>query len=165
MIETTLNRQQAEALFAQESFPVRTVSHMVANVVPMYRIIELFGVDVGKWAEENIGLHPETREPGCLSGSTPFSVDRDSGEIMHYTTSDGFFFIVAEHNLRTATRQALERESGRQWATIWEARCKRLEAADAEEERKQEERRAKRAAARKAKQEAQQAIKTTAEPA
>lgn len=165
MIETTLNRQQAEALFAQESFPVRTISHMVANVVPMYRIIELFGVEVGQWIDENIGLHPETREPGCLSRNTPFSIDRNSGEMMHYATADGFFSIVAEHNLRMATRQAFERESGRQWAAIWEARCKRLEAADAEEDRKQEERRAKREAARKAKQEAQQAIKTTAEPA
>lgn len=162
MIETTLNRQQAEALFAQESFPVRTVSHMVANVVPMYRILELFGVEVGQWIDYNIGLHPETREPGCLSNSTPFSVDRDSGETMYYVTADGFFFIVAEHNLRTATRQALERESGRQWAAIWEARCRRLDAADAEETRRQKERNAKRAAARKAKQEARQTAEAPA---
>lgn len=157
MIETTLNCQQAEALFAKESFPVWTVSHMVANVVPMYRIIELFGVEVGQWIEQNIGLHPETRKPGCLSSNTPFSIDPVTREAMYYTTADGFFSIVAEHNLRTATRQARERESGRQWAAIWEARCKRLDAADAEEERK-----IKRAAARKAKQEAQQSANAPA---
>ena len=155
MIETTLNRQQAEALFAQESFPVRTISHMIANVVPMYRIIELFGVEIGQWAEKNIGLHPETRVPGCLSDKTPFSHSPHTGKMMHFVSADGFFTIVAEHNLYTADKQAHECEAGRQWNAIWDERCARLDAADAEDERKREERRAKRTAARKAKQEAQ----------
>lgn len=155
MIETTLNLQQAQELFEKEAIPIKNIPHEIMSMVPAYRIIELFGVDIGQWVEANAGLHPDTGKVGCLSSNTPSAFNFIDGKMLIFVDRNGFLKIVAEHNLRIVSAQARESESGKQWAMIWQARCDRLKAIDAEEERKREERRAKRAAARKKKQESE----------
>lgn len=153
MIETTLTLQQAKVLFEKEAIPIKTVGHEIVSLLPVYRVIEFFGVDIGRWVEANIGLQPDTGKVGCLSSNTPSSfID---GKHLIFVDMNGLFEIVAEHNSRIVHMQEQESEAGKQWSMIWEARRARLKSIDDEEERKREERRAKRAAARKKKQESE----------
>lgn len=146
MIETTLSLQQAEELFRQEGVLFGT-----ENTIPVFRAVELFGAAAGEWIEKNMGSQPHHLQGGrdyngrgaCTEGS-PF---------IDFLYRPGFFKLVSDHNYRILAQQYKVSEGGRIWREIWQARCDRLDAEEAEEERKREERRAKRAAARKKKQE------------
>lgn len=145
MIETTLSMQQAEDLFQREGILLGA-----EDAVPVFRIVELFGVYAGKWIEENIGSQPHHLTPGrdhnARGGCT------EECPLIEYLYRPGFFKLVTAHNYSVLARRYKTSEGGRIWREIWQARCDRIAA---EEERRREERRAKRAANRKKKQESE----------
>ena len=147
MIDYTLNRQQADELFDREA-----ILFGKSNGVPEFRMVELFG----EWAGEFFEKH--AHHNGHMNGGEDYNTWGDCGSdrpILHYLCRSGFLKIVSEHNYRQALAGHRESEAGRVVDALWQARSERLEAQEAEEERKRAERRAKREAARKAKQEAQ----------
>lgn len=156
MIETTLSKQQAEALFANEAILVGCK----CESVPMYRIGELFGVEMMEWFNSCI--------PNKFKGGEHYNViyrESEENPFIPFVFHDTFMSIVCRHNIKLITQAHKARESGRQWDLIRAEANARLDALDAEEERKREERKAKRAAARKAKLEAQRAADAETEVA
>lgn len=154
MIETTLSKQQAEALFQEEGIMFDNM-----NVLPVFRAVELFGKSAGEWIERNIGIKGNL-QPGQDHNSR--GACSEEAPLIDYLYHSGFFKLVEYHNYCVVAQRYKTTEGGRVWREIWEARCARLNALDAEEDRKREERKAKRAAARKAKLEAQKAAEATA---
>lgn len=154
MIETTLSKQQAEALFAREAILLGTGMFITRNneSVPMHRIGELFGVEMMEWFETGTHNHFKGGEDYNIIGG-----GSDGSPFIHIVYHDGFMNIVCRHNRKLVAQAHKTSEAGRQWDLIEAAAQARLDALDAEEDRKREERKAKRAAARKAKLEAQKA--------
>lgn len=144
MIDYTLNRQQAEALFDAEAVLFGT-----SNGIPEYRIVELFGEWAGAFMEKHI--HSE----GYLAGGRDWNAWGDCGQerpMLRYLLRPGLLKIASEHNYRIALSNHRSSEAGRVVDALWQARKEVLEAREAEEERKRAERKAKREASRKAKQ-------------
>ena len=149
-IITTLNKEQAESLFAREAILIGA-----NDVIPEHRIVELFGEWAGAFIEKTLSLDgymtagKDWNGAGACSAEEPF---------IHVFYRSGFFKIVSKHNYRLTVQAHRLSEGGKVMDEQWRLRSERLEAAEAEEARKQEERRTKRAAARKAKQAAQESV-------
>lgn len=142
VITYPINSQQANTLFADNA-----VMMSGSDVIFDYRAAELFGPEVCTWAEN------------CMGSDSYLSPGKDwnswgAGKCRYFTRS-GFSKLVSHHNYLICVKEYDMSEGGKIWNDLWQARCERMDAADAEEERKREERRAKREAARRAKQEAQ----------
>jgi len=137
MIETTLNRQQAEALFAENA-----VVMSGKDVIYDYKIAELFGRECCVWAE------------ACMRDGGYLDDDYSAFGSVHcmFFFKSGFNKLVSWHNDRISSAEYKASAGGQIWDELWTARRARLAALDAEEERKREERKAKRAEARRAKQ-------------
>lgn len=119
MIEAFLNKQQAEALFAQECILLGS-----ENVVPIARTVELFGRSCAEWIESGIGL-------GCyLRGGYHYNMWSAGGANVHYLTYSGFQQAVSWHNCRLFSQRPTEGSTA--WAEIWAARVGKLDAKDAE---------------------------------
>ena len=144
-ITHTLNKAQADALFAEHA-----VFMGGKDVVFVYKAAELFGPDVMAWAERCMKhdgyMKPGNDWDGWGSGC--------NGDGISFFCESGFKKLVSQCNAILATKEHRASEGGKMWDSLWEARCARLDAEDAEDQRRREERKAKRAAARKAKQEA-----------
>ena len=140
-ITFTLNKTQADALFAENAIVM-----CGRDVIPDYKVAELFGYDVCAWAESCM-KHGGFMVPGADYNSW-------SGFCFNFFLKSGFDKLVSQHNSITMQSEYANSKGGKIWAGLWEARSASLAALDAEEDRKREERKAKRAAARKAKQEA-----------
>lgn len=140
-IEYAMNKEQAEALFAEHA-----VMMGERDVIFDYVVADLFGPEACVWAES------------CMGSDHYLELGPDWGSWgscgCHYFKRSGFMKLVSWHNYHICLAEYQASEGGKIWDGLWQARQERLDAADAEEERKREERRAKRAAARKAKQEA-----------
>ena len=147
-----LNKAQADALFAETAIMIGG-----RDVVLTCPAADLFGADVLTWAEP------------CMKHEGYFALGLDwnnwSGDCYYFYKS-GFDKLVSQHNNLVSQSERNNSEGGRIWRAIWDARCARLDAEDAEDERKRMEAKAKRAAARKARKEAAaQAAQEAAEQA
>ncbi len=138
MIEHTLNLQQADDFFDREA-----ILFGKSNGIPEYRIVELFG----EWAGAFFVKHAHCN--GYMIAGEDFnSLGGGSSDIplIHFLYRAGFRKVVTEHNFRCAVAHHRSNEAGRVVDVLWQARHERLEAAEAEEERKRQARRKKRAA-------------------
>lgn len=141
-IEYMLNKAQADELFEENAVLIGS-----SNAVFDYKIAELFGDDVCIWAESCMGAKRFLEPGNDWSSWGPCECN--------YFRRSGFNKIVSHHNYLAGVKQYRSSEGGAIWDNLWKARRERMEAAEAEEDRKREERKAKRAASHKAKQEAE----------
>lgn len=139
MIEKALNQSEIEALFAENA--VFAYSH---DVVPEYRLVELFGDWVALYCDKHCVFK------GYLINET--CTFHQAGRGLNLA---GVKKIVTEHNERVLHTTLEQTESGKLITAIWNERCARLDELD----RQEEEKRKARAAARKARK----ATKQTAE--
>lgn len=150
MIETTLTRAQAEDLYEKESalYGCGFYKESPEAGIPLYRIGELFGMRMLKRFIDGQGInYIGGRDFGTVGGYD----DDPILDVIHFR---GFLRIVCQHNCWIAHERQRGSKAGSYLETLEIARSARLEASEAEEQRKREERKAKRAASRKAKQEA-----------
>lgn len=138
MITKAINSEQANVLFLENA-----VMMDCGDVIYDYRVAELFGQEVCKWAESCM------RFDGYMKSGTDWN--SWGGCHCNYFTRTGFRKIVSHHNYLVSAMESEKSEGGRIWRNLWQARHERMEEAEREEERKREERRAKRAATRNAK--------------
>lgn len=139
-IEHTLNKAQADALFLENAVAISG-----RDVIYDYKAAELFGADVCAWAES------------CMKFEGYIDPGKDYnawGSGSNYFCKSGFDKLVSQHNYTICLSERKTSEGGRIWDELWAARGARLDALDAEDQRKREERKAKRTGSRKAKQEA-----------
>ena len=146
MITTFLNKVAAEQLFSEEAI----VMANGAEVIPEYRIVEIFGESSAIFMEKNM------KYDGYLKwGSDCTSMGGDSIDIMiNYLYKSGFYKIVAYHNYLCSVQAHRASKAGSIVDALWKAREERIAAKDAEDaanEAKRAERAAKRKAAREAK--------------
>lgn len=143
MINEVLNKAAAVELFEKEAILFGT-----SDVVPFYRAVELFGEEAAIFIEENMG-------DGYLKFGDDFSgwgACSDERPFTSYLYKAGFLKLVTEHNYLRVVKAHKESEAGKIIDRYEEERVRRIEEADAEEERKRAERKAKRAAAKAAKE-------------
>lgn len=144
MIDKVLNKAEAVELFEKEAILFGT-----NDVVPFYRAIELFGEEAAVFFDENI------KWEGYLKGGEDWNAwgaCTDKKPITNYLYKAGFLKLVTEHNYQLVIKAHSESEGGRIFDKHWEERGRRIEEAEAEEERKRAERKAKRAAAKAARE-------------
>ena len=144
MINEVLNKAAAVELFEKEAILFGT-----SDVVPFYRAIELFGEEAAAFFDENI------KWEGYLKGGEDWNAwgaCTDKRPITNYLYKAGFLKLVTEHNYQLVIKAHSESEGGHIFDSYWEKRSRRIEEADAEEERKRAERKAKRAAAKAARE-------------
>lgn len=156
IIKTTLNKAQADALFEEECIFIG------GDVIPEYRIVELFGADVAAWAEEH-SKHEGYLQWGrdvnscCSAFSGPHEI--------RYFTRTGFYKVVTRLNVLKHVEAHKQSPAGQIIDEVWKARAARQAAADAEEIRQMDEAKAKRAAARAARKAAKEAQQAQEKPA
>ena len=141
-IEYAMNKAQSD-----EVFNANAVMMSGRDVIFDYKIYELFGSEACAWAESC--MHHQ----GYLDWGKDCNTWGDGD--CNYFYKSGYEKLVSRHNYCTSLAEYKDSEGGRVWDGLWQARSERMEAAEAEGERKKEERKAKRAAARKAKHETQ----------
>ena len=139
MIEKALSQSEIEALFAENA--VFAYSH---DVVPEYRLVELFGDWVARYCDENCVFK------GYLDNET--CTFHQAGRGLNLA---GVKKIVTEHNERVLHATLEQTEAGKLITAIWNERCARLDELD----RQEEEKRKARAAARKTRRAAKQKTK------
>lgn len=155
IIQTTLNKAQADALFEEECI------FMGEDVVPEYRIVELFGAYMAEWAERNIHFE------GYLQGGRDYNewgIGSLGAHRVNYYKA-GFYKVISHHNAILAVKRHQQSPAGQIIEDVWEARAARQAAADAEDERRMNEAKAKRAAARAARKAAKEAQQAKEKPA
>lgn len=140
-INYAMNQMQAEKLFAAEA-----VFMYSADVVPEYRVIELFGDDMARWLD-SCCVHE-----GYMKGGRDYNYGGDCGSMIRFFYKEGFYKIVSKANHAQVLQIHRNSEAGKLADQVMEERVQELRRQDAEEERKRQERRAKRAAAKAAKE-------------
>lgn len=130
-ITYTMNRMQADHLFAAEA-----VFMYSADVIPEYRVIELFGNDMAAW------LDSCCRHEGYMRGGRDYNCCGDCPGMIHYFYREGFYKIVSKSN--GARILQAHQNSEALVDKVWEKRVQELRRQDAENESK-----AKRAAEEK----------------
>lgn len=149
MIDYTLSKKQADRLFDKEA-----VFFWSNDGIPEHRIVELFGEWAGEFIVEN-AYHDGHLIPGT-DWNAGGSCSKEE-PLIHYFCRSGFYKIVSKNNYRLTVQAHRASEGGKVMDEQWKLRRERIEAAEAEDERRRAERRAKREAAKRAKQEAQNA--------
>lgn len=153
IIKTPLNKAQANALFEEECI------FMGDDVVPEYRIVELYGPDIAAWAETCSCFE------GYLQAGRDYNVwGHGYKKHLRVFHKAGFMKCTAQHNSRFVEARHDQSPAGQIIKKVWEARDAQQAAADAEELRRAEEAKAKRRAAREARK-AQQAQEKPADRA
>ena len=140
-INYTMNLAQANALFDKEA-----VFMYSADMVPEYRVIELFGNDMAAW------LDSCCRHEGYMRGGRDYNYGGDCHDMIRFFYREGFYKIVSKANGAQILQSHRNSEAGKLVDKVMEERVQELRRQDAEEERKRAERRAKRAAAKAAKE-------------
>lgn len=140
-INYAMNQMQAEKLFAAEA-----VFMYSADVVPEYRVIELFGDDMARW------LDFCCRHEGYMKGGRDYNCGGDASDVIRYFYKAGFYKIVSKANHARLLQSHRDSEAGKLVDKVREEREQELRRQDAEKNRRLHERRAKRAAAKAAKE-------------
>lgn len=136
-ITYAMNQMQADNLFAAEAVFMHS-----ADVIPEYRVIELFGDDMARW------LDSCCRYEGYMRGGRDYNFVGDCHEMIRYFYREGFYKIVSKANGARMLQSHQNSEAGKLADEVMEERTQKLARQDAENERKRQERRAKRAAAK-----------------
>lgn len=134
-INRTLNRAQAEELFAAEA-----VFMYSADMIPEYRVIELFGDDMAQW------LDSCCHYDGYMKGGQDYNICGDCGSLIRFFYMTGFLKIVSKANHAQALQAHRNSEAGKLADRLSEECAQKLQELDEEAEHKRQERRAKRAA-------------------
>ena len=148
VIDRTLSRQAAEALFEEEA-----ILFGESNAVPEFRIVEIFG----EWAGTFIEKH--THYKGYFEGGRDYNGWGDCSHerpMLNYLYRRGFLKIVSEHNYRLSLRAHRSSAAGEVVDRIWRIRQEAMDAADREAAQNKSERKAKRKNAQGAKAEIQE---------
>lgn len=150
-IKTLINKEQALKMFDEEAalFGCGAFVESSDTGMPLYRIGELFGLQMLDWFEHDKGT---VFKPGLDYGLVGGGACADV--FLSVVHQHGFMRFVCRHNRMLAHESHMTSEAGKHLNILYAERSARLAAEDAENQRKREERKAKRAAARKAKQEA-----------
>lgn len=128
IIQTTLNKAQADALFEEECIFIGE------DAVPEYRLVELFGAYIAELVERC------THTEGFLQGGKDYnewglgSLDTN---LRHFYRA-GFYKIVSHNNVRLSLERHLQSPAGNVIDSVWKARKERQAAEDAEEIRRME---------------------------
>lgn len=117
-IITTLNKEQAESLFAREAILIGA-----NDVIPEHRIVELFGEWAGAFIEKTLSLDgymtagKDWNGAGACSAEEPF---------IHVFYRSGFFKIVSKHNYRLTVKHTDSVREAKSWtnsggsaANVW----------------------------------------------
>lgn len=137
-INYAMNQMQAERLFAAEA-----VFMCSADVVPEYRVIELFGDDMARWLD-SCCVHE-----GYMKGGRDYNYGgANCDSMIRVFYKEGFYKIVSRANQAQVLQMHRNSEAGKLADQVMEERVQELRRQDAEHERKLQERRAKRAAAK-----------------
>ena len=140
-INYTMNLAQANSLFDAEA-----VFMYSADVIPEYRVIELFGNDMAAW------LDSCCRHDGYMKAGRDYNYGGDVSETIRFFYKSGFYKVVSKSNHRLLLHAHRSCDAGKLADAIMEERIRELARQDAEAECKKKERRAKRAAAKVAKE-------------
>lgn len=132
MIEKALNQSEIEALFSQNA-----IFAYSRDVVPEYRLVELFGDWVAQYCDKCCVYNGYLSEEVCTFA-----------EAMRGFNLAGVKKIVTEHNKHVLHVIMEQTEAGKLVTAVWNERCARLEDSD----RQEEEKRKARATARKNRQ-------------
>lgn len=143
-ITNMLSREEAVELFEKEAILMGT-----SNTVPFFRAIELFGEEAAEFFSESIGYdgYLKIGDDWNLWGACT-----ERKPATRYLYKAGFLKLVTEHNYFLTIKAHEESEGGHIFDRYWEERSRKIDEADAEEERKRAERKAKRAAAKATKE-------------
>lgn len=144
IIKETLKKDQITELFEQESFFLYS-----QDVIPEYRVIELFGESFAEWLDQCC-VHEGYMKPGADYNEDGAGI----GQMKKFFYLSGFRKIVSKHNSEIMRELHSQSEAGKIIDQIVQRNIEELDRLDREDERKREERRKKRAAA-KAKKEQQ----------
>lgn len=140
-INYTMNLAQANSLFDAEA-----VFMYSADVVPEYRVIELFGDEMAAWLD-SCCLYE-----GYMKAGRDYGAAGDVGEMIRYFYKSGFHKIVSKFNHRLLLHAHRASDAGKLADAVFEERVRELNRKESEEERKRAERRAKRAATKATKE-------------
>lgn len=144
MINEVLNKAAATELFEKEAILMGE-----SDAIPFYRAVELFGEEAARFLGENASFDGYVKCGMDWNGTGACSEERP---FTSYLYKAGFFKVVTEHNYLRVIKAHKESEAGKLIDRYKEERVRRIEEADAEEERKKAERKAKRAAAKDARE-------------
>lgn len=134
-INHTLSRAQAEALFAAEA-----VFLYSADMIPEYRVIELFGDDIAKWLDSCCGYN------GYMKGGQDYNYCGDYDSLIRSFYMPGFLKIVSKANHAQTLQSHRNSEAGKLADRLSEEREQKPQELDEEAERKRQKRKAKRTA-------------------
>lgn len=138
IITQTLKKDQIRELFEQESFFMFS-----QDVIPEYRVIELFGESFAEWLDSCCSFE------GYMKGGSDYKLCGDgSDRMMRYFYLPGFLKIVSKHNEKILRELHSQSGAGLIVNQIYDRKREELDRLDREEELKREERRRKRAEAR-----------------
>lgn len=140
-INYAMNKMQADKLFADEA-----VFMYSDDVIPEYRVIELFGDDMARWLDSCCVYG------GYMKAGRDYNCGGDCSEMIRFFYRAGFCKIVSKANHAQLLQLHRNSGAGKLADQVMEERVQELERQDAEHERKLQERRAKRAAAKAAKE-------------
>ncbi|MDE7332158.1 MAG: hypothetical protein K2O16_07935 [Lachnospiraceae bacterium] len=147
MIDEVLNKAAAVELFEGEAVLIGS-----DDAVPFYRAVELFG----EWAAAFINECREKRAYFEIGRDySGWGACNDERPFTEYFYKTGFLKLVQEHNYLHIIKAHNESRGGQLIDRYTEARLRRLDEREAEEERRRAERKAKRAAAKAARETAE----------
>lgn len=143
-INRQLSRVEAIQIFEQNA-----VLHVTKDAIDIHRIGELFGENTLRKLESLL------TEQGSFSPGLDWNASGGSGDdpLLPYVYISGFLKIVSERNHELQVTAHKVSEYGKLYDQLKEQRFARIEASEAEEQRKREERKGKRSTSRKTNQE------------
>lgn len=130
----TLTKEEAVALFKKNAI----LLNPNMDVVPFYRVIDIFGKEAALFLAENMLCSSQSMEYGSDIGGC--------GENIDYLYESGFIQVVMNHNILIQEKINAKSESGQFWNQLWKEECKRRNEKDKEEESRRAERKKREAA-------------------
>lgn len=122
MIEAVLNKEAVEQLFAKEAYFLNG-----NDVIPEYRVVELFGTAAAAFIEEHTGKSGYLTGGRDYNGTGACSVERP---FIRYFYKAGFEKIATNHNYLLTVAAHKASEGGKIADAVWAERSRRLDAED-----------------------------------
>lgn len=125
IITKPLSREEAATIFAENA-----VFLGKADAIGAHRMVELFGEPAARWIERN------THHGGYLIPGTDYNASGSCAPddpCLDYYYLSGFLKVVSNHNHRLQVSAHIQSEGGAIWDDVWEERCARLAAQDAQD--------------------------------
>lgn len=128
MIQAVLNKEAVEQLFAKEAYFLNG-----SDVIPEYRVVELFGTAAAVYIEANTGTKGYLVGGRDYNGTGACSVERP---FIRYFYKAGFEKIATNHNYLLTVEAHKTSEGGKIADAVWAERSRRLDAEDKASEKK-----------------------------